>query len=633
MAKRRILPRKEAGRYDAISFGSFPEDDEAFNDQKTLIFTSSILDMPVGLPKNFYTTNVGKFKGSDTYVDLFATTEASGVFVTGTIKPGLFDAFMRTDPLYSASADPFSEVSLFEQGNFDVPFFATGSQPEIGDGSFDSALQNKVKINIQFPISTKTTMLAKTSSIYYLNVTNGAWEIPSNATSEIRGPFEKIGIGAGALNQSRGSVFIEDQVGFDAYGKCLASGSLNKFRNAYPYYSHSEDEIGKTHSKEWFADLLTRQYPLSIQRNSKYAASADQLFSLPIDYPFLIEKIVYEIPFCLGNDWFLDRTTMFPISASGGDFYNTSTSTNVLGGLYSLYDEGGPGLTVALFSQVNYGTGTIRDLIANDIFTHSNDEETNLNIYTFNSGSGADLFYAVPVGMNAYTEPGGVVSGVSNAGKTSFTGSVVVKSTAAVSNGIKTFIESGIPGAGADASEQFKSLLDIQYLQGDQRLSGIDPFGRGMTGFTPSGGSIFGAEYNLIQDPKVVNSTTVKNPFYMNTTAKVDAAYSIVSATLQQTPGFNCSLLPNNFFMSKKQSPYLVYPGQKLLLSISKTRPIFKNISLRTNNTDKVTGKVSLVSSSYYYTSPAGHDVQFNTGSLKITVYGCYVQADGAYVP
>jgi hypothetical protein len=632
MAKRRVLPRKDASKYDAVSFNEFPEGDVPFNDMKTLVFTSSVLDMPSGFPKNFYTSNVGKFRGVDSYVDLLATTEASGVFVTGTMKAGLMDPFLRLDPFYSASGDSFKEDALFEQGNFDVPFFASGSAPEFGDGSFDSALQNKVKFNLSFPVNTKTAMLAKTSSIYYLNVANGTWEIPANAVAEIRGPFEKIGMNVETLNQSRGVIFIEDQVGFDAYGKCLASGSLNKFRNAYPERSHSEPEIGSTYSDKTFADILTRQYPLSIQRNPKYDASENQLFSLPIDYPFLIEKIVYEIPFCFGNDWFLDRTTMLPITASGTDFLNTDTLGTIP--IRTLYDEGGPGVTVSLFSQVAYGTGSIRDLIASDVITHSNDKETKLNIYSYNSGTVTADFRVIPVGMSAFTTPGAVVNVEST-----FTGSVVVKSEASISNGIKTIL-GGVNGqinVSDDASQQFKNLISdsrFQYFEGGGNiLSGIDPFGRAMTGFAPSGGSIFGGEYTLPQDSKLQSSNTIKNQFYTTDIAQIDAAYSLVSATLQQDPSYTCYFTSNVFFMSKKQSPYLVYPGQKLLLSVSKARPVFKNIRLRTNNTDKVYGKVSLVSSSYYYTSPRGHDVQLNIGQLNMTIYGSYVQADGAYIP
>lgn len=637
MARRKILPRKEASRYDSVSFGSFPTDDAPFNDLKTFVITSSVIvDLTTGLPVTYVLDSAASasFKGAKTYTDLLLT-EVSGVYATGSVQPGLFDIFLRLDPSISSSIEPFKEVSLFEQGNFIDPFYATGSLPEIGNGTFDSELKNKTKINLSFSINSKTTMLAKTSSIYYLNVKNGVWEIPSNASSEMLGPFEKIGVGTGVGTNSRGAFFIEDQVGFDAYGNCLISGSLDMFRNAHPEYSHSDYYLGKIYDRTTFADLITKDYPNSIQRNQKYDATSEQQFELPIDQPFLIEKIVYEMPFCFGNDWFLDKTTMFPITASLKDYINTNIAGHTGYGVGSLYDEGGPGISVSLFSQIPYGTGTIRDLVSHDLITHADDENTKLNVYTFNSGTASEAFHFIPVGVGAYTTPGAVVNGIYSGNKTTFTGSVVVKSTAAISNGIKMLIESGseLQSYASDSSDKFKSIFSIPYIDTDVRTTAMNPFGRGMTGFSPSGGSIFGGEYSLVQDSKIANSNTIKNPFFTSNVSEINNAYTLVSATLQQKPSRDCYLMLNNFYLSKKQSPYLIYPGQKLLLAVSKTRPIFRNISLRTNNTNITYARASLVSSSYYYTSPAGHDVQFNTGFLNITIYGSYVRADGAFIP
>jgi hypothetical protein len=83
---------------------------------------------------------------------------------------------------------------------------------------------------------------------------------------------------------------------------------------------------------------------------------------------------------------------------------------------------------------------------------------------------------------------------------------------------------------------------------------------------------------------------------------------------------------------SKKKSPYLVYPNQKLILAASKTRPTHEHYSI--NVTDIDTGKGTLLSSSYFNPlPPGGHDVQFNSGSVNMTFYGSYVRANSEYTP
>lgn len=640
MSRRKILPRKDVSRYDSTSFVSYPKDDLSFNDLKTIVISgSTVIDMPTGLPIQFITDSAakGRFRAADTLTNLIQT-EVSGVYITGSVKAGLFDRLLRIDPSHSSTLEPFKEVSLFEQGNFDVPFFASGSLPEIGNGTFDSELKNKVKINLSFSINSQTAMLAKTSSIYYLNVQNGSWELPQNAVSEMVGPFEKNGVGYLGLGNSEGAWFLEDAIGFDAYGNCLASGSLDKYRYSAGSPAQSSEFLGDFYDTyvhaERFAKLMTGENPKSFQVNSKYDANADQLFSLPIDQPFLIEKVVYEIPFCFGNDWFLDRTTTFPITASGGDYINTTTAVGST--VTFLHDEGGPGITVSLLSQVAYGTGSIRDLVSHDLITHTDDVTSRLDIYTFNSGTLGERFLVTTVGVDKLVSPGGIISGTLKNGITSFTGSAEVRSEASISNGIKlssTYLGIGLLGSNTTAA--FKSIFGTKVMNPNYfLLTGHNPFGRGMTGFSPSGGSIFGAEYSLPQ--KIFESKNYfyeENPTIREEKANENLAIPGVGNILAEKPLNDISWCPNSFFTVKKQSPYLVYPGQKLMIAVSKTRPIFKNISLRTNNTDMVYARASLVSSSYYYTSPAGHDVQFNTGSLNVTIYGSYVRADGAYLP
>jgi hypothetical protein len=157
-----------------------------------------------------------------------------------------------------------------------------------------------------------------------------------------------------------------------------------------------------------------------------------------------------------------------------------------------------------------------------------------------------------------------------------------------------------------------------------------------MTGFSPSGGSIFGGEFNI-----GTSDRQLKSPFYVSDETK-RRVISQQGASLWNSGGqFYVELKGTTFIGKKKFSPYLLYPGEKLILSISKTRPTtsrFKaNIPPDSEGSPvaRITGRSNVLSSSYYHDLGGyqGHDVQLNTGSINITFYGSYVRAGNSYVP
>ena len=85
--------------------------------------------------------------------------------------------------------DAFSENSLFEQGALNDSFYSSGSNAGIGEnpGTFTSALRDKTQFRISFPVKNKIKMLPNSSSIYYFNIGQSQWNIPSKSTSELNG--------------------------------------------------------------------------------------------------------------------------------------------------------------------------------------------------------------------------------------------------------------------------------------------------------------------------------------------------------------------------------------------------------------------------------------------------------------
>lgn len=608
----------------------------------------------------------------------------------------------------------FSENSLFEQGALSDPFYSSGSNARIGDtpGTFTSALKEKTQFRLSFPVKNKIKMLPNSSSIYYFNIGQSQWSIPSRSTSELNGfgnhvsldtradlqlvssPYTRVSFG------SSGSIFVEDEKLFDTHGNCLGSGSLSVFRAS----SLSEERRQKI-NEECFSSLnIVRQdstsknlfldMPKSIQRNPSYDISSEEFFTLPIEEPFLIEKVVFEVPFCFGNGWFNDKTSLSLMTSSAGDFtygldfypfkdlvadnYQAPLGETYLefmdvakSGSVSVYNYGGPGITLSLMSQKSYGTGSIRDLICRGFVTHIDDTVRDMTYVPIVDGpfgfhDFSNIWYQLtPLGVDtSITSIDGLVSSSYSGNNKFFTGSVVVKSNVEVSNGIRVihtrnlFGTPGIKDVSTytyptfEACMQFVSRsLDSTFVplndgSSETILTGIDSFGRGMTGFSPSGGSIFGSEYVTANTDVITKDGRIRNTSYFSG-SKRNTILSTVSSSITffnsggyygggNYLSYNIKIPTYYFIGSRRESPYLIYPGEKITLAATKNRPTFLNFRANIPDLSSLTqGKAQILSSSFLMNlgDPNGHDVQLNTGSINITFYGSYVRQGNKYIP
>lgn len=576
---------------------------------------------------------------------------------------------------------PFSEVNQFEQGREADSFFSTGSVGSIGEtpGSFSKQLRNKEQIRLTFPVKSKTTMLPNSSSIYYFNFVNGSWNIPTNARSEHSGTFQNFAYrtiwypasGSTGYQSTNGSLFLEDYKGFDPYGLPLVSGSLDIYRQSAFQNNQTIDGISKlsTEDPATVIPFMLDNYPKSVQRSDVYLAQLNETFELDIDQPFLIEKVVCEIPMLFGSTWF-DDLTVTSVSYASGTY---AGSQPMPGFLY--YDKGGPGMVFSLQCQKKYGQENIRDLVASEFITHERDVAgTNVaRKFELNYTEGGSRSPFVII--EAFGSKKESCITVSKDPLSKFTGSIEIKSTCSISNGSTglfntTYIVSSSTSAVNEINSlypQFRGVFfdQIGFLQKlrsvftSEKISfselgglnflsqqkfqviSIDAFGRGMTGFAPSGGSIFGKEYVTPQG----TSKYFKNPFYLTGSYLEDSITQISSSLNQISSSFNflpagmdgmyVSLNCNpEYFSSKSSSPYLVNPGDKLLLTMSKTRPaISASMHNVPNSAAADIGFQNLKSYLVMTGSMTGHDVQFNTGSINITFYGSYVRAGNSYVP
>ena len=600
--------------------------------------------------------------------------------------------------------NPFKDSSLFEMNRTD-PFYVSGSSVSVGEkpGTFSGPLSTKRVVKLSLKVATPTTLSPNSSSIYYLDRKDQQWTLPKpqqilpgvypQGRSDVVGPYDKfslstitwntvtgsMGVGSG----TNGTLMMEDYKAFDPYGKAVMSGSLPMIRQEArsDTYCQSDVLIGrKNPSQEKVFEALNGYYPKSVQRADLYDASESQTFELDIDSPFMIEKAVFEVPFELGASWFQDRTIPF-FAAATGCFVDP-----VLGEQsfpeYNYLDRGGPAITLSLFSQKNYGENKIRDLIMTGVITHSRDRRRNeirrMGAYTAPGGVTRDRLMLFPAGItNAACVVTSEASGM-------FTGSIVIPMETSISNGpgamtykilyITGSIDQNITGSNPPQPFKLQTVftpemyleytnkrlsnqkLDVyEITKGTGESMGIvwsnwDVFGRGMTGFQPSGGSVFGMEYTL----PPFGTATVNNPWHVQDEDGRQASYAEISQSLATSISPYVSPTPPYYptttmasiwevsdagtvYSDSKPSPYMIRPGEKLVLAISKTRPVASSsihkvvgstATIRRNNAR--TGKASSTVS-YLTGSAIGHDVKLAAGEINITLYGSYVREGKSY--
>lgn len=315
-----------------------------------------------------------------------------------------------------------------------------------------------------------------------------------------------------------------------------------------------------------------------------------------------------------------------------------------------------------------------RELILSGTITHCYDNETEIKSYIPLDGIGEPdlnkVWQVVPRGINAYGTPAGIVCPTESReicespiipdpedvrfrpGPFSldevtpcvtgyfFTGSVKLKCQAAISNGPivrdtifanydSKFEVYGLPAAidyvfdtdtwrsgpaiGPLGSEPLSYSEEdpitpgqsIVYGFREKTIVGVNNLCRGATGFDQSARSIFGKEFTS------EGIQSYKNPFKAYDVNGVGTYLKGLAETTFPIVGY-----PHIFFtqvpptQKNVVSPYLVLPGDKLSLTVSKTRPFCY--------------QGSTPSGSLYF-DPLLHDIKLNTGSLNITLYGSLV--------
>lgn len=613
-----------------------------FDDRKTITYGSNeLVHYPSTLPNRL----LGDTSGLN--VPLLQLLFTSGsIRTTGSVNKDAVEGLLsQIDALENSEKrinNSFNESQKdYSCNTNESAFYATGSSLENFGEGFNSPLKSKTQFVFSFPINRQTEMPSLTSSFYYYDQERKQWTTPYISGAQSPKPAFVLGI-----EESDSYCYYrvtETSLGFDAVGRKIVSGSstvVAGFSVIPPANStlQSDPVIGTIYNQSsGFLSFeqtlndsaLTKEYQNSLTDSEALYPKNYHQINTGIDYPFLIEKIVAEIPIAVSGTWFEDITTCNRAYGDGG----------VIDGYPSgAIDFGGPGLTFAIHCPRRGLGGTYLDLIASGTITHQFDDKKEVILK-----KDADMnYYSLrPAGFRSFSNPTTVVSGVYNGSTYSFAGSAILEMEASVAGGItfarndRSLIVSSsnrekaldlitkqkIPTRGESNYRAF-DFDPFEYEQRSPRvyIQQVSPLARGTSGFQFSGNSILGNSIAPVEVEKQVN-----NPLYISESGSLTA--DIKSKI--DLPSFVFDAVSSYTTVDSRPSPYLLLPGDKLSFSISKTRPVIEKFREGSSG-------ISFLPWVFYdnYSLSGSHgNFILNTGSIDITIYGSYVREGREFNP
>ena len=634
-----FLPRKIAK--DISNVKKIVPASGIFDDRKTIIHSSGI---SVHYPTNLPSRLLGDSGDIDVSFRQILYTSGSIQTVGSSSKSAIEGMVSQIDTLEKSKKRPdnsFNESQKdYSSNTNESQFYATGSSLENFGEGFNSPLKSKTQFIFSFPVNKQTEMPSLTSSFYYYDQERKRWTTPYSSQ----------------IGQSPREVFIEQRqeseryfyyrvtetsLGFDAVGRKISSGSNvtpaeTSFYIAPNGSFQTDPSIGAifnqnsgsfSFEQSLIDSSLTKDYQNSITDSEIFYPKNYHQINVGIENPFLIEKIVAEIPVAVSGAWFNDVTTCNRAYLSPPSTYGYPSGA---------IDFGGPGLTFAIHCPRRGLGGTYLDLIASGTITHQFDDKKEVLI---NKVPPTKYYSIRPTGFRSFSNPTSVISGTYDGSQYSFIGSVILKMEASVAGGL-TFARNDrslIPDSSnitkavdLVTKEKIPTRSELDYNPTDNisanyqsraprvYIQQVSPLSRGTSGFQFSGNSILGNSIASVQTEK-----DVTNPLYISSSGSLptDVKSKIDSA------GFVFDAVSSYSTVDSRPSPYLLLPGDKLSFSISKTRPVIKDMRIVKTFAPSVFGYGD------YSLSGSHGNFILNTGSIDITIYGSYVRGGREYNP
>jgi hypothetical protein len=648
---RKLMPIIDANKEIIRSFSSY-------DDRRTINFyngQSSIIHLPSNLPSRF----MGDSGGRNISLQQQLFTSGS-IRVTGNVIKDNVDGFISQLDVFDVKTKDVS----FNEGQKDYltttstkNFYATGSSLERFGEGFTSPLKSKTQFHLSLPVAKTVTMPSLTSSFYYYNSDRKSWDLMN--PDGYSDPIPTIVYGSSKAGYDSDSFYyhrvFELSRGFDPVGRKIVSGSSYiKINNSNLFDASNSKNLqtdrvlgsllnhssGSGELSNLVSDSTTKEYSNSITDNQDFYPQKSQKISLPLEGPFLIEKVVVNLPFSAHGDWFSDRTTC------RRPYGDARVADQVPSGAI---DFGGPGLTFALMCPKR-GMGdksSYLDLIASGTITHHLDNTADVS---FRKESNSNQYWTIrPFGFKAFSVPTAVVQGTFSEGKWRYEGKIKLEMAPSISGGLTIarndrsllfdnleprYVESNknkaisllssptisVKGEKYNDYDSVKEIAQYENRSPRVYIQQVSPISRGTSRVEFSGNSILGgniASFNNEQD--------VENPLYYGTAREVENDFSFLN-----DPHFIFDSTMVYSTVDSQPSPYLMMPGDELTISISKSRPAIKKMYFK--------GSATQAGAYFYiydmYDAGITHDtVQLATGSIDITIYGSYVKEGLEYNP
>ena len=652
----KVLPRKMIGEMNATR--EIIRSPGLFDDRRTIPFISGgFVHMPSTLPTRLM-GNSGNIDVSLLQSLFVSGSESGSLFIpsNGRVSKSAIDSQLAQleaiEKMNRASDFSFNEGQKnYEATYSSSSFYATGSSVQEFGLGFSSPLKSKTQLSFSFPVTKQTTMPSLTSSFYYYDKSLQQWTHPASSfASNIKTKTVHSPVANGDYDSYYTYIVTETAIGFDAVGRKVVSGtfpnsldstlrqsdiSIGAFFNAPStgiIGSTRMDFIEKSVTSK--STSIEKKFGNSITDNINFFPSSSLSFDVNVEYPFLIEKIVAEIPLYISGEWFNDKTTC---NKAFGDLGLAASLTS------GAIDFGGPGITFAVMCGRKSLNVSYLDIIASGTIIPSGDDVKDVVLY---KNTGMNNYVLRPIGFKSFSNATKAISGGSsdiydNRVKLELTPSIAGGLTLARNDRSTHIKVSGSTDYSRDynrakcvqlltsptliaAGESEFNALDASSVNADYSirstriyLQQLSPLSRGTTGVEFSGNSILGgniAHFN--------SESEVSNPLYYSASGSLSSEFK----TKIDSANFAFEAISLYSLVDSRSSPYLIMPGDKLSISLSKTRPvIYKMFRTQTFGSIDDYGANTLTGSH--------GTVMLNTGSIDITLYGSYIRGGVEFNP
>ena len=564
-----------------------------FDDRKSIAFTSGVVNYPTTLPRWIAagTPHGRSLEAVYTQIDVTASVSRSGV-----------EAWLGGLDWTGPPTTPFNEIGLPEQDSPTGTFFSTGTQPSDVPG-LSAPLRSKTIVRMDLPVDFVTALAKSTASLYYYDAGSS-----------------RISLTASGSRQSPASVTVlaGDAQLFGPLGHSLVSGSYGTSGSIdIAPYQASHPYAGMPVSKTVIEAAMQFVQTGSATLDNEHDPAVNGIVPIPaalfIDRPFIIEKAVIEFPFMAGPGWFNDRTRTV--------LFDVPTGASPTVPLEFAADMGGPCITIGI---MNCLSPVRRDIILSGTVIPVGDAvaQSTFTYFATASGGSATIYEHTIEGFNGYGGRATAVVTPNSSNGTQFTGTVRLEVDARVLNGYlalsngKNYYTVVSSSDSYLASELGKTTVDLTSTSpGAYFLHSIEPFGRSMSGFDPSGRSVFGKEHVA---PTYARNTVygVQNPFV---SVQTQALAQLASSALF-TGSYNVLANAAMFVGGSRTSPYLITPSDRLALFVAKHRPARSSTVRSQGGTF-----ASMHAGANAGALTGSHDVQVGIGTIRVALYGSHI--------